>query len=279
MLIRMIPSAPAEEPCRSVSAHLQVEVLGQATIVFLLAVASHYETSSESFTATLDGEPVVIEEIKASHNGRLHCVRDVRPGWLIVNYKAEVAGVAAAPPISDDEWIRYIRPSRYCETDRFGPFVRDEFAGLRGAEFVAAVSNWVGANIIYVPGSSRSTDGAVATLLAREGVCRDFAHLTAALLRAGDIPARIVGVYAPGLFPMDFHAVVEAYLDGVWIVVDPTRMAPRRAMVRIATGADAADIAFVTNIGGAIRLTYLEVGAFSWPGLPHDDMAALVELN
>ena len=64
------------------------------------------------------------------------------------------------------------------------------------------------------PGSSLPTDGAVQTLLARKGVCRDYAHLVIALLRALDVPARLVSVYAPGLSPMDFHAVAEANLDG-----------------------------------------------------------------
>jgi len=42
--------------------------------------------------------------------------------------------------------------------------------------------------------------------MSRRGVCRDFAHVTIALLRAMEIPARMVAVYAPGLSPMDFHA-------------------------------------------------------------------------
>ena len=37
------------------------------------------------------------------------------------------------------------------------------------------------------------------TLLAGNGVCRDYAHLVVALLRAVNVPARLVAVYAPGL--------------------------------------------------------------------------------
>ncbi|WP_454295956.1 transglutaminase domain-containing protein [Salana multivorans] len=39
-----------------------------------------------------------------------------------------------------------------------------------------------------MPGSSLPTDGAERTLLARQGVCRDYAHLVVALLRALDVP-------------------------------------------------------------------------------------------
>ena len=47
-----------------------------------------------------------------------------------------------------------------------------------------------------------------------------------------EIPARLVAVYAPGLEPMDFHAVAEALIEGVWYVVDGTLLAPRRSLVR-----------------------------------------------
>ncbi len=45
-------------------------------------------------------------------------------------------------------------------------------------------------------------------------------------------------MYAPGLYPMDFHAVTEAFVDGQWRVVDGTLLALRQAVVRIATGRD-----------------------------------------
>ncbi len=61
-----------------------------------------------------------------------------------------------------------------------------------------------------------------------QGVCRDYAHVVIALLRAMDVPARYAACYAPGLRPMDFHAVAEAYLDGAWYVIDahPPREPP-----------------------------------------------------
>ena len=85
-------------------------------------------------------------------------------------------------------------------------------------------------------------------------MCRDFAHLVIALLRARNVPARLVAVYAPGLQPMDFHAVVEAAIDGEWRVVDATTLAPRQSLVRIATGRDASDTAFLTVQSGRADL-------------------------
>lgn len=115
--------------------------------------------------------------------------------------------------------------------------------------------------------------------MAREGVCRDFAHVTAALLRANGVPARVTSVYAPGLEPMDFHAVAEALVDGQWYVVDPTLLAPRGSMVRIATGADASDTAFLSTLRGALELRGMSVTAVAEPGLPDDDVTATAQLR
>jgi transglutaminase-like putative cysteine protease len=137
----------------------------------------------------------------------------------------------------------------------------------------------VGHRLNYVPGSSDPIDGAVDTLLAGAGVCRDFAHLVVAMLRAVFVPARVVSVYAPGLYPMDFHAVAEAFVDGQWRVVDGTLLAPRQSLVRIATGRDAADIAFLANHKGAIMLNKLEVSAVVDGDLPRDSIDELVSIG
>ena len=141
------------------------------------------------------------------------------------------------------------------------------------------MSSWVGTRLAYVAASSRSTDGAVTTLLARQGVCRDFAHLVIAILRSCDTPARLAAVYAPGLSPMDFHAVAEAFVEGQWLVVDATGLAPRHAMLRIATGRDAADVAFLTSAGCCVDLSRLEVAATTDGSLPAEDPVLPVQLG
>jgi transglutaminase-like putative cysteine protease len=265
---------------RVVSTHLETEVSGGTDLVMAIAVAGGYAREEESLRVRVDGTEVASEEIDADHGGRLHLVRDVAPGTLVIDYEATVSGPPpSAPEVSDLDRVRYLRPSRYCESDRLGPLARDEFAGLDGHQLLEGVSSWVGTNIRYVTGSSRHTDGAVETLMAREGVCRDFAHLTAALLRANGVPTRVASVYAPGLEPMDFHAVAEALVDGRWIVVDPTLLAPRRSMVRIATGADASDTAFLATLRGALELRDLSVTAVADPALPGDDVTDVVQLR
>ena len=55
--------------------------------------------------------------------------------------------------------------------------------------------------------------------------------------------------------------MAEAYVDDAWYVVDATKLAPRRSLLRIATGRDAADTAFLTNSGAPLTLGELEVTA------------------
>ncbi|GEL95657.1 transglutaminase-like domain-containing protein [Cellulomonas composti] len=261
---------------RDVSAHLTLTVESSATLVLAVAVAAGHALD-EALVVTLDGAPVQPREVPDEHGTRLH-VLDARPGALVVDYRARVDGRAQLPAADEAERLRCLRPSRYCESDSLGPTARAEFRGLAGVDLLTGVSSWVGTRLAYVPGSSLPTDGAVRSLLARQGVCRDFAHLVVALLRALDVPARLVAVYAPGLDPMDFHAVAEAWTDGAWHVVDATTLAPRSSLVRIATGRDASDTAFLSVYDGRARLEELVVGAVV-DVLPDDDVRTLVTLT
>jgi transglutaminase-like putative cysteine protease len=256
---------------RSVTCRLEADIVGTCDIVLSVAVAGGAMIESELLTIDVDGVGVDFSEVHDDHGVRLHRASGLLTGRLVVGYQATVAGTVPAPPVTDIDLIRYARPSRYCESDRLAAFARAEFRWLRGLALLDAVTRWVGQRVAYVAGSSRSTDGAVATLLARQGVCRDFAHLVIALLRACDTPARLVSVYAPGLQPMDFHAVAEAFIDGGWYVADATGLAPRTAMQRIATGRDAADTAFLTVAGELATLTGLEVTAVTDGDLPYDN--------
>jgi hypothetical protein len=61
-----------------------------------------------------------------------------------------------------------------------------------------------------------------------------------------------VSAYTYGLNPSDFHAHIEAFLGGRWILFDPTRLAPQSSFVRIGQGRDAADTSFATIFGSAV---------------------------
>ncbi len=244
---------------RTVSSQLQLHLYGEADLIFSVSVAEGL-ADTEQLTITADDEPVEVHEVIGRHGTRLHRVAG-RPGPLVLDYAATIVGRAPEPPVEELDVIEYRRPSRYCESDTLFAIARSEFAGLSGPELLAAVDAWVHERLVYVPGVSQVTDGAVKAFLARRGICRDYAHLVVALLRALDTPARLASAYAPGLTPMDFHAVAEAFVDGAWHVVDATGLAPRDSLVRIATGQDASETAFLTQHGAAVDLLWMRVDA------------------
>ena len=144
--------------------------------------------------------------------------------------------------------LQYLTASRYCPSDKFMPFAKREFGHLPdGGARVLGILDWIYANVDYISGVSDAETTAERTFVDRAGVCRDFSHLGITLCRALNIPARAVSAYALNLDPPDFHAVFEVFLDGGWWMVDPTRLSPVEGLVRIGTGRDAADIAFLTT--------------------------------
>lgn len=267
---------------RDVAAHLEVDITAPTTLEFQIAVASHPNASvDEALSFVLDGASVQPMEISGTHGNRIHKL-DVPIGVLTVDYTATIIGRTDPAPVTEYDLSMYLRPSRYAEADNFFGFAATEFGEyLDSTTLLERVSSWVGTRLHNVPGSSDPIDGAVDTLLAGAGVCRDFAHLVVALLRAVNVPARVVSVYAPGLSPMDFHAVAEAFVDGHWRVVDGTLLAPRQTLVRIATGRDAADIAFLDNHKGSITITLnqFEVRAIVDGDLAPDSVDQLVSIG
>lgn len=265
---------------RVVSARLDVDITAASTLEFQIAVAPHPGAQVvETLSFMLDGTAVDAREVSGNHGNRIH-VLEVGEGNLQVYYDATITGNAEPAPVTDLDRSVYLRPSRYAEADKFFGFAATEFGSESDDEvLLSKVSDWVGRRLQYVPGSSDPIDGAADTLLAGAGVCRDYAHLVVAMLRALNVPARLVAVYAPGCDPMDFHAVAEALVGDTWHVVDATCLAPRSTLVRIATGRDAADTAFLDNHKGSITLNSSTVTAVVSGDLPRDDIHELVALS
>lgn len=181
------------------------------------------------------------------------------PGEHTVRYEAQVDtdGSAFDPAQVREydfqtlpmQYLPFIAPSRYCPSDLFTDFAHQQFGGLpRGHQRVAAIADWVHANVAYRSGSTGPNTTAAEVFQGKAGVCRDFAHLAISISRALGIPARYASAYAHALSPQDFHAVFQAYLvgprGGAWYTFDASHMSSADAIVRIAAGQDAADVAF-----------------------------------
>jgi transglutaminase-like putative cysteine protease len=200
----------------------------------------------------------------AQHGNRF--VRlDAPKGVLSINYHAKIelshkpvplhldeSSITAVP----DDVLRYLMPSRYCESDVMSRAAQQLFGHLpHGLSRVHAIESWIHDSIYYMPGSSGPTTTAQEVFVQRAGVCRDFAHLGITMCRALNIPARLVVGYVNFAEPpQDFHAVFEAWLHDRWVIFDPTKMAPIDRLVRVGTGRDAKDVAFATIFGNVQML-------------------------
>ncbi|MGP9536992.1 transglutaminase-like domain-containing protein [Brachybacterium sp. AOP43-C2-M15] len=254
---------------RHVHAWMRADV-AEGTDIALLVAISDAPVAEETLQVLADGVPHQVTETRDRFGSRLHLVQGLPEGQVEIVYEARGARPATPPAADEADAVLHLRPSRYCEVDEFEKIAEEVVGGRGGLEAADAVVDWVHGHLDYVPGSSTITDSARSTYVSRQGVCRDYAHLTATLLRAGGIPARCSSVYAPGLSPMDFHLVVEALIEDRWLVLDSTHLAPRSSMVRIATGQDAADTAFMTTLAGNVTLTGIQITAVADPELPRE---------
>lgn len=179
-------------------------------------------------------------------------------GNLEIFYEAEVERCIAAhaeqaniqeSPLIDlpTEVVRYLYPSRYCESDKLVRLAGKHFGDLPpGHERVAGICNWIHSHIDYESGITDAHTSAVDCLTLRAGVCRDFAHLGVTFCRAMGIPARYGSAYAYKLTQPDFHAFFEVWLGDRWWCYDATRLAPQYGFIWVGSGHDAADTAVAT---------------------------------
>ena len=259
-----------------VQAQLVLDVPEPARLALHVATGRSVRTVDESFEVDGPGARVDVVDVGGS---RAHAVQ-TEPGLLTVTYRATaLAGAVVPVPVEPADRLVALRQSRYCPADLVEGLADTELGHLRGKVTAGRdVGAWVHGRLAYEVGSTGPSETGIDTLLHGHGVCRDFAHVTVMLCRALGIPARFVAVYAPGLSPMDFHAVAEVAGPDGWEIVDATRLAPRPSLVRIATGRDAADTALVTTLEGHADLVEAEVMAVTTGELPTDDHAGPVSI-
>jgi transglutaminase-like putative cysteine protease len=225
------------------------------------------------------GPGMTAESIESNHGNRLLRVL-LPPGRTEFRHDAllltpptyDIAGITTAFPVPPEqlpaEVLRYTLPSRYCESDKLLAFAWETFGNIdAGWPRVRAICDWVHRNIEYRFGSGQSDLSALDVFLRRYGVCRDFAHLTIALCRALNTPARYVTGHLPDIAyadpgtAMDFHAYAEVFLGGRWFPIDARYNVPRIGRVKISHGLDAVDCAFGTSYG-QVFLSHFEVWAY-----------------
>ncbi|MBS1177800.1 MAG: transglutaminase domain protein [Proteobacteria bacterium] len=253
--------APAASVRMQIDCRLAYQLEGDCEFVFLIHVALDRGQSLVEETLHIE-PPLPYRSYTDEHSGNRFMRLSAGAGALTVSYHAVVDrvidavdphGQEVAVRDMPDEVLRFVLPTRYCESDLLGQVAQQMFGALPGGySRVRAICDWVHDNVSYRIGSTNATTTARDVFLQRTGVCRDYAHLAVTFCRALNIPARLVSAYAhfdeP---PPDFHAIFEAYLGGRWVLFDPSGMAPVHEVARLATGRDAKDVAFATIFGPA----------------------------
>ena len=166
--------------------------------------------------------------------------------------------VEADQPVPDQELLRSAAPldtadpvqQRFTRLPELDPEVTAQVGELiSGArtpyERVRRISDYLGdrANgFVYslstAPGTS--DDDLVNFLRLKRGYCEQYAGAMAVMVRAADVPARVVLGYTPGelqgdgsrrVTTDDAHAWVEAYFNGLgWVPFDPTPISEERSV-------------------------------------------------
>lgn len=154
--------------------------------------------------------------------------------------------------------LPFLLASRYCEVDRMLDLAWQLFGHLPvGWPRVQGVCDWVHANVTFGYQFARSTKTAWDVYYERNGVCRDFMHLSITFLRALNIPARYATGYLGDIgvprdpAPMDFSAWFEVYLGGRWWTLDARHNQARIGRILMGRGRDAVDVALTTSFGPA----------------------------
>jgi transglutaminase-like putative cysteine protease len=196
------------------------------------------------------------------------CTRLVAPAGLLQLSNNAVVDVDGLPDLVDlnaqqlqiqdlpTYTLPFLLASRYCEVDRLTEFAWKQFGtGVTGYQRVQAVCNYVHNHIQFGYPFAHSFKSAFDVFNQRQGVCRDFAHLSITLCRCLGIPARYVTGYLGDIGvpfnpdPMDFSAWFEVYLSNMWYTFDARHNHPRIGRIVMAHGRDAADTALTTSFG------------------------------
>lgn len=160
------------------------------------------------------------------HNQVLHFQFANLPpyGKKIINVEAQLL-VGKAPPAVKGESGKYLDSEQFVETS--DNRLIDQAKRLAGDSSLKTVENihrFVSTSLTRTP-YAKEERGALYALLRKNGDCTEFMHLSVALCRINEIPARAISGFIVDkdqrLDPDQMHDWAEVFLDGRWRVVDP----------------------------------------------------------
>ncbi len=277
-----------------IRAGFQIAIQSEAEMPLLCALSPHPEAVRPVLgDGALHARPAAaIETYRDAFDNRIsRLTAPAGPLTLISDFVVEDDGAAddvnwdaQQHPVADlpSEVLRFLIPSRYCESDTLSPDAWALFGATPpGWARVQAICDFTHHHITFGYAFGRPTKSALDAFREGNGVCRDFAHLAVALCRAMNIPARYCSGYLPDIGvpyggPMDFSAWFEVWLGGRWYTFDARFNTPRIGRVLMVRGRDAADVAMIMSFGRH-EIARFEVWADELPaGLSERDLADLL---
>jgi transglutaminase-like putative cysteine protease len=156
-----------------------------------------------------------------------------------------------------DEFYDFVHESAYVQfTPELAEFLWElDGPGQQIGAWCTRVSRRIHESFTYDKDATTVRTTVREALLARAGVCQDYAHVMCAVLRSAAIPARYVSGYifngnSNVLGAEASHAWVEAYLPPYgWVGFDPTNnLMINEHFVKIAIGRDYRDVSPVRGV-------------------------------
>ncbi len=148
-------------------------------------------------------------------------------GSRIVIVRATLSMSDAPDPLPVEDLGRFLRTEQYIESDNAEiRALAKKLKRPKPVDTARGIARWVFDNLKYA-GYLHDDRGALYALRSKRGDCTEFACLFAALCRANDIPARVMGGYIcredTTLDPGRYHNWAECYEDNAWRIADPQK--------------------------------------------------------
>jgi hypothetical protein len=177
---------------------------------------------------------------------------DIRPKQLAGEKSVSIEQARQARP----DWVK---PSHLipCNTQEFKKLARSIIGKKTDVRSSAlAIRQWVNGRMGFNAGIGVLRDAAE-ILKTSEGVCRDYAILTATICRAAGIPTRL----ASGLVNFDgnfyYHAWVEVYTGFDWVPMDSVPSDPKFTATHVKLSQGNVDKAFQFTVLTKAQMTVL----------------------
>lgn len=273
---RLRPLPPGRPPLMLIRFGFEIEIKSDGPVPMIAALLTHSARQGRLIGEDrIRSAPDVAQRLYLDPYGNW-MTRFVAPGGTVRLWSDAVVEIDGEPEpqgidaeqhaVEDlpDEMLQFLLASRYCESDALAAFAWQRFGDTApGWARVQAICDYVHTQTTFDYKFGRPDKTALNVKVEKTGVCRDFAHLSVALCRAMNIPARYASGYLGDIRwedtgPGDFSAWFEVYLGGRWWTVDARFNTPRIGRILMVRGCDAADVALITSFG-AYELTFFRV--------------------